>query len=228
VRRDIACNPVGGGIWEVEVAYGTGEFPSGQTNQPDVVAPFDDDTPLESSFSFSIEAPRFKITQSLATISKTKRGGGVAKDYMGAIAPDKDGKVQGAEVPPQPRMTFQRTVRRPIITLLYGRVLLELAGRTNHAMWYGYGARSLLYMGCEASFNQGEGWELTHKFGVEPTLKDVPICAGLVVPEKKGFEYLWVDYEETTDGAGKLVTVPAAAYVEQVFLDGPFNLIGIG
>jgi len=234
VRKNIDCNPVGGGVWEVSVEYGTGEFPAGDTEGStgsapgrEITGPTDGDQPLEASFSFQIEAPRLKLTQSLETISSTGRNASTPKDYKGAIAPDKDGKVQGAEVPPQVASTWTRTVSGLIVTMNFYRTLVARAGRTNQFEWYGFLPRELLYMGCDGQFKQGEGWTLTHKFGVELTRNDIPICDGLTVDEKKGFEYLWVDYEEIEDGPS-VVTVPKAAYVEKVFEDTDFTFLGLG
>jgi hypothetical protein len=45
---------------------------------------------------------------------------------------------------------------------------------------------------------------------------------------KKGFEYLWVRYEDVEDTAAKaLVKRPTAVYVEKVYLDGDLDLLGI-
>lgn len=240
-RREIICKPIGGGVWEVEVPYGTGEFPNGTGGGAsggggggpgaapgrEVPPPAGGDAPLEGSFQFSIQAPRLRITQSLQTISSTPLAPFAAKDYKGAIAPDKDGRVQGAEVPPQARSSFTRTVPGLVVTMNFYRTLVSLAGRTNAAKWYEFEARELLYQGCDGSYKQGEGWTLTHKFDVEPNAVNITITAGLVVPAKKGFEYLWVDYHETTSG-GLVVTTPRAAYVEKVFEDADFTLLGIG
>ena len=80
---------------------------------------------------------------------------------------------------------------------------------------------------ADGQYTQGEGWSLTHKFGSQENQINITICAGLIVPAKKGFEYLWVAYEEIIDGTD-LVEVPAAAYVEQVFKTGNMALIEIG
>lgn len=231
-RRNIDCAPLAGGVWEVSVEYGTGEFPSNEdrgSSAPgrDVTGPASGDEPLESSFAFQIEAPKFKITQSLETISSTGRNASTPKDYKGAIAPDKDGKVQGAEVPPTPSSTWTRTVSGLVVTMNFYRQLVNRAGRTNQFTWYGFLPRELLYMGCDGQFKAGEGWTLTHKFGVELTRNDIVICDGLTVDQKRGFEYLWIDYHEIEDGGGT-VTVPKAAYVEKVFEDTDFTFLGLG
>ncbi len=65
-------------------------------------------------------------------------------------------------------------------------------------------------------------------FGVSRDAADIAICDGLTVPAKGGWEYVWVAYEEINDGANKKVTVPLAAYVEQLVNPAAFGLIGIG
>jgi hypothetical protein len=45
--------------------------------------------------------------------------------------------------------------------------------------------------------------------------------------DKKGWEYLWVRYQDAED-ADVLVKQPAAVYVEQVYPYGDFSLLGIG
>ena len=46
---------------------------------------------------------------------------------------------------------------------------------------------------------------------------------------KKGWEYLWVRYEDEEDtDANALVKRPVAAYIEKVYRDGNFSALGIG
>ena len=46
---------------------------------------------------------------------------------------------------------------------------------------------------------------------------------------KKGWEYLWVRYEDAVDAsAHKWIKKPAFAYVERVYPEGDFGLLGIG
>ena len=46
---------------------------------------------------------------------------------------------------------------------------------------------------------------------------------------KKGWEYLWVRYEDAEDSTAKtLVKRPVAAYVEKVYESGDFAALGIG
>lgn len=233
IRQDIKADPMGGPMWKAEVEYGTsgqggGDQPTGTTpEQPQ--APDSPTAALTSGYSFSVRAPRLHLTQSRVTISATKRGGGVARDFKGKIGVDKDLKVVGCDVPPDPRATIKRTVARSIVTQRYLSTLFNLVGRTNDAPFYGWDAGEVLYLGADGQYTQGEGWSITHEWGVEENDTDIPICAGLTVPAKKGFEYLWILDEEVRDPATQLmVVVPGAAYVEEVIRPAPFFLIGVG
>ena len=49
------------------------------------------------------------------------------------------------------------------------------------------------------------------------------------MPQKKGWQYLWVRHEDTEDAAAKrIVKRPVAAYVEKLYEDGDFAGLGIG
>jgi hypothetical protein len=232
VRQDIRLRPLGGPVWRVEVEYGTtglggGDQPTGQTpTNPDGPG---DGTPLTSGFSFGIAFNSITLTQSITTISATRRGGGVARDFKQAIGVGLDGRVDGCQVPPTPKMTFQRTVARAVVNMPYLRTIRSLCGRVNNAAFYGQQAGEVLYLGCDGQYTQGEGWSLTHKFGCEENRIAITVCDGLVVPAKLGFHYLWVAYEEVTDLAtGLTSSVPFQANVEQVLEEANFALIEIG
>ncbi len=239
IRQNIRPEPVGGGVWAVEVEYGTSGVGGG--DQPvgapalDPTAPESDDEPLKSGFAFQVEPYSFKLTQSLKTTKYARTGYEPARDHRGAIGVDKDGQVQGCEVPPRASATWTRTVYRPVLGFGYFRVLLECAGKTNSRAWYGFAPGNLLYMGAEGQFTEGEGWSITHKFAAEPTRNNIVIVPGdtpalpprLAVATKRGFDYLWVQYEDVMEG-GKSTTQATAAYVERVLEEIDFALIGIG
>ena len=49
----------------------------------------------------------------------------------------------------------------------------------------------------------------------------------IVGVDKKGWEYLWVRYADAED-QNVLVKKPIAVYVERVYEEGDFSLLGIG
>ncbi|MCK4601318.1 MAG: hypothetical protein KAU28_02550, partial [Phycisphaerae bacterium] len=47
--------------------------------------------------------------------------------------------------------------------------------------------------------------------------------------DKKGWEYMWVRYADAEDAAAKaIVKKPVAVYVEKVYEEGNFAVLGIG
>lgn len=237
IRQDIRVQAGAGPLFDVEVEYGTtgvggGDQPLGGVGNDggaptNPTAPGSSSAPLTSGYSFSIKAPRIHFTQSRVTVSATKRGGGVARDFKGAVGVGADGKVEGVDFPPDPRITFSRTWARGSVTQGYLATLAALAGRPNDAEFYGWDAGSVILMQADGQFTRGEGWSITASFGVEENEVNIAICDGLVVPAKKGWEYLWILYEEIQDG-NNVVTVPAAAYVEELLRPTDFALMEIG
>ncbi len=236
VRQSIVVKPIAGPLFDVVIAYGTagvggGDQPvggiAGDGSPPIEPTAPSGSTPVISGYSFSITAPRIHFTQSLDTISKTKRGGGDADDHKGAIGIDLDKKPQGVDWPPEAAFTFTRTWGLATVTTSYFNTLAQIAGRTNNATFYGFAAGEVLFQSATGNYTQGEGWSMSASFGVSKNVVNLAICDGLTVPAKGGWEYVWVEYESIDDG-GKKVTVPRAAYVEKIINPAAFGLIGIG
>lgn len=240
VRQDVKVSRQAGPLFTVEVEYGTtgvggGDQPLGGAGNDggspsNPTAPAGDSTPLTSGYSFTVNCPRVHFTQSRLTVSATKRGGGVALDFKGKVGVEKSEggmKVQGVDFPPEPRLTISRTWARAQVTQGYISTLLNLAGRPNNAPFYNWDAGQVILMSANGQFTQGEGWSITGQFGIEENEINIVICAGLVVPAKKGWEYLWVYDEWVRDGNDK-VLVPGAAYVEELLRPASFALMEIG
>ncbi|HEY1191908.1 MAG TPA: hypothetical protein VGE74_30030 [Gemmata sp.] len=244
LRQRIRAVPNGAShLWKVEVPYGTtgvngGDQPFGGEDSdgtPPVApeAPADADAPLTSGYSFSVRAQKRTYLYSRSTVGSWKRGGGVAPDFKRAIGVDSDGKVAGVEWPPEPSTVIKRTFARAVVTQGYLATLEALAGRTNDAPFYGWGIDEALFLGAEGQWMGQDGWSITCEFGVQSSEEDIEIVPGELpfAPEtisKTGWQYLWVRFGEITDGEGNTVSVPQAAYVEQIVRRAPFGLIGIG
>jgi len=228
----------GGPYWEVTVTYGTtgkggGSEPldnstfSGDPSPPAVstpTAPTDSD-PLTSGYGFEIGGGSVHITQSLETISSTKRGGGVAPDFKQAIGRTKSG-ITGCEIF-TPKMDWSRTVSRSIVDLPYLRTLNNCCGSTNNATFYGFAAGTLLYLGATLSYTQNSAWSVTHKFSYAENKINIDICAGLTVPNKGGWEFLWTSYADEIVG-NEVAPLPDSAYVERVYGEANFEILEIG
>lgn len=239
IRNDIKVRRKGAPhLFSVEVEYGTtgvggGDQPlggAGNDGGPPATpsGPGADTTPLTSGYSFSIRAPQLHLLQSIKNISRTARAGQAVIDHGGAIGVGKDGKIEGCDVPPQPSMTFKRTVGRADVTAAYLRTLRNLVGKVNNAEFYKQAKGEMIFLAAEGQFTQGDGWSITHEFGGEQNRVNIGIDNNaIVVPAKEGFEYLWVEFRERDTG-GNLAPVAAVAHVEQVFEYGDFSLIEIG
>lgn len=238
IRQDIALEPLGGGVWKVTVTYGTvglsgGDQPAGPTgpdgigggsgSQPTAPAGTD---PLGPGYSFETTGGTVHITQSIETT-----GSGCipalpgAPDTKKAIGQTKD-SVEGCDII-APKMEWSRQVHRPVCTIEYLKDLRDLTGRVNADPFYQMPAETVLYLGASGTFQLGQGWSITHRFAYAPHELAVNIGNGLIVPIKRGHEYLWVMYDDEEAVVPRLLQTPAAWYTERVYRLGDFSFLEI-
>jgi len=98
----------------------------------------------------------------------------------------------------------------------------------NNAPFKGCAAGECLFLGASGS-KRGDGdWEIGFKFAASPNKTNLTV-GDITVPAKKGWEYLWVRYEDKEDANAKiLVKRPLSAHVEKVYHDGDLSQLGIG
>jgi hypothetical protein len=151
-----------------------------------------------------------------------------ADDHAGAIGVTRD-EIKGCDVF-APRFTWTRTITAFRLSRAQVLIWRGLVGKKNDRPWYGSAAGEVLYMGCTGTFSNTERWSITHRFAEIANETDIAIIPGeLTIPAKRGWDYLWVDYEETNSADGtRVLTRPRGAYIEEVYPDGDFELIGIG
>jgi len=114
------------------------------------------------------------------------------------------------------------------VTTAYKSTLFSLTGRVNDAPFKGLAAGEALFLGAAGSKRGDDPWEISFAFAGSPNVTDLSIGAinGIA---KKGWEYLWVRYQEAEDVTAKmLIRKPVAAYVERVYREGSFSALGIG
>jgi len=200
----------GSGLWEVSVRYGKKEPKE----------------PGESSFSFDTGGGTTHITQSLQTVNSYAPPGEAPPDFKGAIGVNND-SVEGTDIT-IPVYNFKETHYIPIalVTPAYKATLFYLTGKVNAAPFKGFAPGEVLFMGASGSQRGQEDWEITFSFAASPNATGLTI-GDITGIDKKGWEYLWVRYQDSED-ADVLVKQPAAVYVEQVYPYGDFSLLGIG
>jgi hypothetical protein len=200
----------GSGLWEVSVRYGK----------------LDPKEPGESSFSFDTGGGTTHITQSIATVNSYAPAGETPPDFKGAIGVNND-SVEGTDIT-IPVYNFKETHYIPValVTPAYKAILFYLTGKVNAFPFKGFAPGEVLFMGASGSQRGQEDWEITFSFAASPNVTGLTV-GDITGIDKKGWEYLWVRYQDSED-ADVLVKQPAAVYVEQVYPYGDFSLLGIG
>ncbi len=182
----------------------------------------------DSSFSFDTGGGSQHVTQALTTVGSYAAPGQAAPNFKGAIGVT-PGSVDGVDIT-VPVYNFAEThyIDTLLVTAGYKATLFFLTGTVNNAPFRGFAAGEVLFLGASGSKRGQDDWEITYRFAASPNV------TGLVVGDitgiaKKGWEYLWVRYQDEEDTAAKaLVKRPVAAYVEQVYPLGDFSGLGIG
>lgn len=185
----------------------------------------------DSTFSFETRGGTQHITQSLATVASYKAPsipGAAAPNFHGAIGVTENA-VEGVDIV-VPVYTFSENhyLDPADVTTAYKSVLFSLTGRVNDAPFKGLSAGECLFLGAAGTQRGDDPWEIGFAFAASPNV------TGLTVGEitgiaKKGWEYLWVRYQEAEDATARmLIRKPVAAYVERVYREGTFSALGIG
>lgn len=222
---------LGDNAWQVTINY---EKKGAEPQQSD---------PLKRSRSFDTTGATQHMTQaaggqvSVNGTTITTQGSerryppGTAPSYDGAINVDSNG-VNGVDVVvPQLQWQEQYDVPSAYVTNSYIRGVAALTGSVNNGVFRGFSAGEVLFLGCSGSqeWDQQKGngpWSLTYRFIASPNVTNQTIgpVSGI---EKKGHEYLWVQYEEA-ESNNVLVKKPKFVYVDKVYRDGDFSALGIG
>jgi hypothetical protein len=177
-------------------------------------------------FNFDTGGGTQKITQTISPLSVTKYGIN-APDFKGAINVDNN-SVNGVDIiVPVYSFSETRIVDNDDIDSAFKSALFNLTGKVNNATWHGFAAGEVLFMGASGSRHGRRGdWEINYKFSASPNKTNITI-GSITGISKKGWEYLWVLYEKSTD-QDCLIQVPKAVYVHQVYEYGNFSALGLG
>lgn len=209
-------------IWECTVSYAKKDpaTENSQENPPETG---------DMAISFDTAGGMQHISQSLQTVQKKSFSEGqfTPPDFKGAIGVTKD-SVEGVEIyVPSFQYQVTRYVAIEQVTQAYINNLFRLTGKTNRGNFHGFAAGQVLLAGVSGSQRGEADWELTYKFLCSENRSNLTI-GEITGVNKKGWEYLWVIYEDSEDETAKwLVKKPVAAYVEKVYEDGDFGLLGL-
>ena len=159
------------------------------------------------------------LNQSIATSGVYTVPGYFAPNYHGAIGVD-DSSVQGVDIT-IPALQFQLRKRFKFVSFDYLNTLFRLTGHVNGSGWGQFAAGEVLFLGAEGGENEENYVDLTYQFACRPNQSNFYV-GNIFIGEKRGWEYLWVRHEEAIVG-DRVLKLPAAAYVEQVYPYGDFS-----
>jgi hypothetical protein len=182
---------------------------------------YDDTEALTWTFSGTTLGKTQLVTQSYAT---SIYGSGAA-NFGSAINVDQNG-VKGVEIGiPGLEFQIEKTLAKGVLTLVYVMTLVNLTYKTNNAAFRNFAQGELLFLGAE--FRNGSNQEVTvvFKFSASPNRTGL-VFGTITGVAKKGHEYLWIDYEAWESG-GFVIRRPRGVYVERVYEEGNFALLGI-
>jgi hypothetical protein len=181
-----------------------------------------------STYNFDTGGGTQHITQAKAHVASYPKAGETAPDLGGAIGVTQD-SVEGCDIT-VPVYNFSEThyLAKEAVTDAYKATLYSLTGKVNAGAFKGFAAGEVLFLGASGSQRQGDdAWEITFRFAASPNVTGITI-GGITGISKKGWEYLWVQYEDAEDsGAKTVVKKPKCVFVERVYDEGNFGGLGI-
>lgn len=163
------------------------------------------------------------ITQSLGTVQRYGRAGYTPPNFQGAIGVSQN-SVDGVDiVVPVYNFSEVNYESSSQVDAAYKQTLFYLTGRVNNDSWNGYAAGEVLFLGAAGSMRAGGDWEITYRFAASPNLTGI-VIGDITGIEKKGWEYLWVQYMDEEDATAKsMIKRPWSVHIEQVYPYGDFG-----
>lgn len=208
-QLDMEMEPVGDNHWTGVVHYGLNSF------QP--------------TYEFDTTGATAHITLAREHIGDYAPSGQTAPNHSGLINVTKSG-AEGVDIT-VPGFRFQETYyfTDAEITGSYKVLLAQLTGCVNNAVFRGFSPGECLFKGSVGRKRGLDLWEITFIFECSPNAEDLQVADGLIeVPEKFGWDYLWVESEDDLDDAAKRkVKKPISAHLERVYRYADLNEIGI-
>jgi len=183
-----------------------------------------------------VEAPKSRLTFNTTGgtqhishgLSLVAKYGDKSSDITSAAINFDGEKVNGVDIT-IPIFNFTQTVtlKDSTVTDRFLENIEKSTGKINSSSFKWFNKHEVLFLGASGSQGGEEGdWEITYSFSASRTLKNLTF-GEIKVPEKKGWDYLWVQYQETEDPKKKTIVPKAiAVYIDKVYEDTSFNNLG--
>jgi hypothetical protein len=203
--------------WLADVTYGSVTF-GGSTVPPT----------SGTEESFDTTGGTTRIYQSITTVNVESTLAAVPL-FAGAIGLDSEGNAEGVDIV-TPRYTFElrKTFAAATVNSAFKKNIATLTGKVNDATFKGFDAGEVLFMGARGTQNPTDGvWDIAFSFAVSPNQTGVTV-GSIPTFDKKGWDYLWVQYAPTPDGSSNRMNLtPESAIVEQVYEYADFSTLGV-
>lgn len=145
--------------------------------------------------------------------------------YEGLIGVE-DGEIRGTDII-GPKMEWGRTVSLASVSVNTLKAWYGLIGKVNAKPFYHFAAGEVLYLGASGRYSNQERWSITHRFATALNRINLQVGLDLVVPVKRGWEYVWVQYKPVVEN-GLAIRRASAAHIEELYGVEDFVALGIG
>lgn len=192
---------------------------------------------LLDGISVSIGLENQHVQHSLKTVYSAAVGGDApnCNRLIGLSGSGADTKIEGVDIGVAvANIVYRRTI--PYLTAGYFKNILSLCGTTNEEAWWLFKAEEALFAGCNGQTKGTGEFEINFEFKYSRTKYDIDVTGQvdghgvplLIVPEKRGWHYLWTKNQKQKDAvANAMVERPFAVYIEQVYETSNFKWLGI-
>lgn len=181
----------------------------------------------EYEYEFDIGTQSQNLTQSKGTTYyKVPSMGNVP--FFGNAINVQDGRVNGVDVL-LPTFSWSETFILPanVVTDAYKNTVYNLVGTKNASTFRLKAAGEVLFVGCRGRLRNEDEFSLQFSFVASPNVANLNVNGMFIT--KKGHDFVWFLYADQQDaGSQSVVKRPVFAYVEKVYEDGDFSLLGIG
>jgi hypothetical protein len=217
-RDEIDWDQIGDELWEVNVTYLTPDrYDQRKHSLPDLG---------EYELSWDTTGGTARITTSRATT----RYPTTATNHKNAIGVDQDGNPQGVDIViPAMKWTVTYRLAQATVSNAYGIVCELLTGTVNDDTFFGRPAGEVLFLGAQGKTGIKTDPVFNFHFVRLPNITGLTI-GDITGIAKKGHQYLWVEFRAGDQDIYSYRTpvVPIGVYVETVYPEGDFSLLGIG
>lgn len=171
-------------------------------------------------------------------ITRVDAAGKPSSEIGAAINYDGE-NVNGVDIT-VPRYGFSKKIKIPdsFVDESLKMAIFQDTGKVNSIEFEGFAAGEVLFLGAQGTkqitFDDIEDeWEITYHFQAQKSRIDILFNQGqsdeFKIDYKKGWDYIWVQYQKKEDqGQQQIVSKAIAAYVVQVYEEVNFQFLGLG